>query len=275
MDDDPKIVGFPQPEISPEEAIRRQRSEAERLAALAPGEWPLWIERSAAQLDMPRATLEASVKALIAEQEKARRERKADDERHHRAQTKRKEREFKLVAALPERERGPRLASLAEDLGEDHAAVREGFARTTRPPPEIIVPWPEPVETAALLEGLIAQLQRFIVFKYDTDPAAAALWIAFAWVHDIAIHSPILAVMAPDINCGKSTMLGALKYLTPRPFAGVELTGPSLFRRVDRDHPTLPYRRSRRPVSPQARSSEHRQRKLDSRHPDSSRRTGR
>ena len=78
------------------------------------------------------------------------------------------------------------------------------------------------------------------MFKYDIDPPAAALWIAFAWIHDIvAIHSPILAVMAPDINCGKSTMLGALARLTPRPFTGVELTGPSLFRRVDRDHPTL------------------------------------
>ena len=90
------------------------------------------------------------------------------------------------------------------------------------------------------MEELTKQLLRFIVFKYDIDPPTAALWIAFAWIHDIAaIHSPILAVMAPDINCGKSTMLGALARLTPRPFTGVELTGPSLFRRVDRDHPTL------------------------------------
>ena len=145
------------------------------------------------------------------------------------------------MAKLPERERSARLAGLAERLGEDPAAVREGFAAATSPPVvESLAPWPDAVETAALLSALVEQLKRFVVFKYDIDPPAAALWIAFAWIYDIvAIHSPILAVMAPDINCGKSTMLGALARLTPRPFTGVELTGPSLFRRVDRDHPTL------------------------------------
>ncbi len=65
-----KIVGFPKPEVPPEEMVRRQRVEAERLARLSPGEWQLWIDNSAAQLGMPRATLEASVKAIIAQQEK-------------------------------------------------------------------------------------------------------------------------------------------------------------------------------------------------------------
>jgi hypothetical protein len=195
----------------------------------SPGEYPLWIEMRAAELGMPRAPLERAVKDIIAAKEKARREQKADDARQQREQTRKKEKEFKRVAELPERDREARLEGLAESLGEDPVAMREEFAAAAGPPAtEVIEPWPEAVETAALLEELIAQLQRFVVFKYDTDPAAAALWIAFAWVHDIAIHSPILAVMAPDINCGKSTMLGALKYLTPRPFAGVELTGPSL-----------------------------------------------
>ena len=48
MADDPKIVGFPQPEVPPEELIRRQRVEAERLAGLSPGEWRLWIDKSVA-----------------------------------------------------------------------------------------------------------------------------------------------------------------------------------------------------------------------------------
>jgi hypothetical protein len=57
MSDNPKVVGFPQPEVSPEEMIRRQRLEAERLAGLSPGEWVLWIDRSAAQLGVPRGPL--------------------------------------------------------------------------------------------------------------------------------------------------------------------------------------------------------------------------
>ena len=111
MSDDPKIVGFPKAEVSPEEMVRRQRVEAERLARLSPGEWQLWIDNSAAQLGMPRATLEASVKAIIAQREKDERERKAEAERAEKAamrqrreQAKKKQQEFKVLAELPERE---------------------------------------------------------------------------------------------------------------------------------------------------------------------------
>jgi hypothetical protein len=78
MSDDPKIVEFPKPDVPPEEMVRRQRVEAERLARLSPGEWQLWIDNSAAQLGIPRATLETSVKAIVAQLEKDKRERKAE-----------------------------------------------------------------------------------------------------------------------------------------------------------------------------------------------------
>ena len=84
MSDDPKIAGFPKPEVPPQEMVRRQRLEAERLARLSPGEWQLWIDRSAEQYGTTRATLEASVKAIIAEREKAERERKAEAAREQR-----------------------------------------------------------------------------------------------------------------------------------------------------------------------------------------------
>ena len=63
-EDDLNVVGFPKAEVSPDEMVRRQRLEAERLARLSPGEWQLWIDKSAAQLGMPRGPLEASIKAV-------------------------------------------------------------------------------------------------------------------------------------------------------------------------------------------------------------------
>ena len=247
MSDDPKIVGFPKPEVSPEEMVRRQRVEAERLARLSPGEWQLWIDNSAAQLGIPRATLEASVKAIIAQQEKDKRERKAEAERAEKAamrkrreQAKKKQQEFKVLAELPERDQEARLDDLAKRLEEDPAAVREEFALSAcSPEPESVELWPEAVETAALLAELIEQLRRFIVFRHDTDATAVALWIMFAWIHAIATHSPNLVATSPEPDCGKSTLLGVLARLTPRPVSGVELTGPALYRMVDRDHPTL------------------------------------
>lgn len=93
MSDDLKVVGFPKPEVPPEEMVRRQRLEAERLARLSPGEWQLWIDNSAAQLGMPRAPLEASVKAIIAQNEKEAREHKAEAEHERRRTEKAAERQ--------------------------------------------------------------------------------------------------------------------------------------------------------------------------------------
>ena len=238
---------FPKAEVPPEEMVRRQRVEAERLARLSPGEWQLWIDNSAAQLGIPRATLEASVKAIIAQQEKDKRERKAEAERAEKAamrkrreQAKKKQQEFKVLAELPERDQEARLDDLAKRLEEDPATVREEFAlSTSSPDPESVELWPEAVETAALLSELIQQLRRFIVFRHDTDATAVALWIMFSWIHAVATHSPNLVVTSPEPDCGKTTLLGVLGRLTPRPVSGVELTGPALYRMVDRDRPTL------------------------------------
>ena len=49
------MLDFPRVEVTPEENARRVMVEATRLASLAPGEWRLWIDRSAERLPKPRA----------------------------------------------------------------------------------------------------------------------------------------------------------------------------------------------------------------------------
>jgi hypothetical protein len=249
--EDKTVVGFPSPSgqrPDPEELIRRQHAEAARLASLAPGEWQLWVDGSAAQLGVPKATLEASIRAIAAEQEKDKRERKADEERERRRREKaaaikqkEKERAFKTLEVLPEAEQEKRLEELAKRLKEDAAAVREEFATSSSPPVEDSEPelWPETVETAKLLQELIDQVKRFIVVHED-GAVAIALWVMMAWIHDaVAVHSPLLVITSAEPDSGKTTLLGLLARLTPRPVSGAELTGPSLFRIVDRDHATL------------------------------------
>ena len=60
-----------------------------------------------------------------------------------------------------------------------------------------------------------------------------------AWAHEGATHSPILAAISVEPDSGKSTLLGVLRFLVPKPFVSVEPTGPSVYRTVDREHPTL------------------------------------
>ena len=70
MSSDEKVLDFPRVEVTPEENARRVMVEATRLARLAPGEWRLWIDRSAERLRIPRATLQGLIAAIIKDSEK-------------------------------------------------------------------------------------------------------------------------------------------------------------------------------------------------------------
>ncbi len=98
--------------------------------------------------------------------------------------------------------------------------------------------WPDPVETQKLLQKVSAKIRKYIVLRPEAV-IATALWTMTAWAHEGATHSPILAAISVEPDSGKSTLLGVLRFLVPKPFVSVEPTGPSVYRTVDREHPTL------------------------------------
>jgi hypothetical protein len=270
MSSDEKVLDFPKAEITSEEKARRAMAEAKRLASLTPGEWRLWIDRTAERLGVPRATLEGLISAIIKdserkaredkaearrqeervrrEQEREQREQRREQERVDReAEHKRKEKEkaFGSLINLPSEQHEARLADLARRLDEDLAAIRDDFTafvgmetRATSTDTWNVEPWPEPVETAALLQEIIAKISMYIVLRPEAV-TATALWTMTAWAHEGATHSPILAAISVEPDSGKSTLLGVLRFLVPKPFVSVEPTGPSVYRTVDREHPTL------------------------------------
>ena len=96
--------------------------EATRLARLAPGEWRLWIDRSAERLRIPRAILEDVIAAIIKDSEKkardaetaARRQELAvrrEQERKQREQKREQERTDKRAEVPRPKFRRPRPAA--------------------------------------------------------------------------------------------------------------------------------------------------------------------
>jgi hypothetical protein len=53
-----------------------------------------------------------------------------------------------------------------------------------------------------------------VVFS-DEQASAVALWITFAWTHEAHTHSPILLATSAEANCGKTTLLSVVRFLTP------------------------------------------------------------
>ena len=62
MSNDEKVLDFPRVEVTSEENVRRVMVEATRLASLAPGEWRLWIDRSAERLGISQDLIAAIIK---------------------------------------------------------------------------------------------------------------------------------------------------------------------------------------------------------------------
>jgi putative DNA primase/helicase len=61
----------------------------------------------------------------------------------------------------------------------------------------------------------------------------------FAWVHDIAVHSPLLLLDSAEGDSGKTTTADVVQFLSPRGHSGAEPTGATIYRFVDHVHPTL------------------------------------
>jgi putative DNA primase/helicase len=262
-------------QVSDEERARRLRVEVERLAGLPVSEWMFWLDSVAKERGIEPAKLKQMIEAQVRENEKKKREAKAEEQRREQQiekqknsaqreeerkrrqqdreqeradkeaakKEKEKQKGFEKLMKLPKAARENKLVELAKQLDEDLELLKDDFWAFVGTEEESyagdIEPWPDPVDTNALLTELTVQLRRYILVR-DDDILAIALWVMFAWVHEaIAVYSPILLFTSPDGDCGKTTACGVVKFLTPRGHSTAELTGPSLFRFVDHVKPTL------------------------------------
>lgn len=102
----------------------------------------------------------------------------------------------------------------------------------------VVEPWPEVVDTAALLHSLVARIKQNVILG-DDAALAVALWILFAWVHETAVHSPILLVSSAEANSGKTALLSLANFLLPRSLMCVETSEATLFRGIELWQPTI------------------------------------
>jgi uncharacterized protein DUF3631 len=173
------------------------------------------------------------------EQERANKEA-ARIEREQEIRRKKRETVFAEIAKLPQLTHTTRLKEAAVRLGEAFDDLQEEFEVyfAAHSIPEELEPWPEPVDTAELLAEIETKFRRYVVVS-NAIAAATALWVAFTYVVEIAVHAPKLLFHFPEKDAGKTTALGALRHMVLRPYAAVEATGAAVYRIVDRLKPTF------------------------------------
>lgn len=97
---------------------------------------------------------------------------------------------------------------------------------------------PDPIDPAQLLDEVSDTVRRFIVLDIE-QAHAAALWVAFTWLTDVAEVAPLAIINAPEKACGKSQMLTLLGKMVCRPLPASNSTAAGLFRAVELWKPTV------------------------------------
>jgi len=99
-------------------------------------------------------------------------------------------------------------------------------------------PWTEAVDGAAFLTELETAFRGYLTLPLGAAPIMA-LWTVFTHAHDAFQISPLLAVTSPEMGSGKTTAMTLLSVLTPRPLPTANLTTATIFRAIEKYHPTV------------------------------------
>jgi len=91
---------------------------------------------------------------------------------------------------------------------------------------------------ADLLEETRAFVRRFVVVG-AVELDAITVWVAHAYVFDLAYATPYLHAHSPEPGSGKTTLLDVLGVLVKNPIDADNLTEATLFRLIEAKTPTL------------------------------------
>jgi 5S rRNA maturation endonuclease (ribonuclease M5) len=95
------------------------------------------------------------------------------------------------------------------------------------------------LDTAEVLKAVCAVLRRFVVWGSDEQVHFVALWVLHTYTFGLFDTTPYLDVSSAAKRSGKTRLLEILGLLVARPWSVVEASEAVLFRKVDRDRPTL------------------------------------
>ena len=116
------------------------------------------------------------------------------------------------------------------------------------PPHWLVEPWSQVVSGAELLDAICTILRRYMVLPkmvtnrelHEHAADAMALWTLHAWTIEAWEISPLLIVVSPTKQCGKSTLLTILYWMTPRSELISNATASPIFRLIQDAKPAVP-----------------------------------
>jgi hypothetical protein len=126
----------------------------------------------------------------------------------------------------------------AAKLGADGlASARQLLGRMADDAASVVPPPPPDLEE--LLDSIDAFVARYVVLPGEHEAVAVALFILHTWAIDGAHATPYLLVISPEKRSGKTRLLEVLGLLVRAPWHTSSTSEAALFRKIERDKPTL------------------------------------
>ena len=100
------------------------------------------------------------------------------------------------------------------------------------------VPWPEPVDGAALLGEIKAKVEHYADLP-GGGADAVTLWALYTWTFESFSVSPNLMVTAPERESGKTRVTELLSWMVRRAKPVSDASAAAIIRGIERDRPTL------------------------------------
>jgi hypothetical protein len=94
------------------------------------------------------------------------------------------------------------------------------------------------VDGSALLDAVTAFVRRFVVVTIEQAHILAA-WIVHTWAFEAADQTPYLAIISAEKRSGKTRLLETVGSLVRAPWHAVQPSEAVLYRKIERDCPTL------------------------------------
>ena len=99
-------------------------------------------------------------------------------------------------------------------------------------------PWPDPVDGAEVLDAIKELFDRYTVMP-EGGAVAASVFSLFTWVFPAFAVCPNLMISAPERGSGKTTVMGLLSWMVPRPYPVSDASAAAIYRSIASDRPTL------------------------------------
>ncbi|MDD3288854.1 MAG: DUF3631 domain-containing protein [Alphaproteobacteria bacterium] len=99
-------------------------------------------------------------------------------------------------------------------------------------------PWDDDVVGSELADEIYSTLRQYVVLS-ESATVAITLWVMLTYCFEQFTIVPILAIISPEKQCGKTTLLDVLERLVCKPLLASSLTAASVFRIIEKERPTL------------------------------------